>query len=87
MKILSESGEKYAQIKYCSDAKTVLKKLVDFDVRGQEGMDFLTGKNIIDWTHILVRSDCLKLKCFNFVSYKHAAFHYTVMAKKHRHLW
>jgi len=38
----SESGEKYAQIKHCLQANT----RVDFDVRGQQEMDFFTGGNV-----------------------------------------
>ncbi len=43
--ILSVSGEKYAQIKHCSQVKTVLS--VDFNVRGQQGMYLFTGLNVI----------------------------------------
>ncbi len=49
--------------------------LVDFDVRGQRGMDFFTGGSII----IMDIMAGLKLKLFNdgFVSHKHAAFYFT----------
>ncbi len=43
--ISSESGEKYAQIKHCLQAKTVQicsSMLVGFDVRGHKRMDFFT---------------------------------------------
>ncbi len=47
--ILSESGEKYAQIKHCLQAKTALNNYVSgFDVRGQQGMDFTGGSVIMD---------------------------------------
>ncbi len=49
---------------------------VDFDVRGQQGMDSLEETLYGLWTHILAGSDGLKLKHINegFVYYKHAAF-------------
>ncbi len=52
--ISSESGEKYAQIKHCLQAKYVLKNmLVDFDwMKSYYGL----------CTGILARSDGLKLK-------------------------
>ncbi len=44
--IPSESGEKYAQIKFTSQNSS--KQLwVDFDVRGQQGMDCFTGESVI----------------------------------------
>ncbi len=68
--IVSESGEKYAQIKQRLQVKTVQDsiKQVDFDVRGQQGKYFFTGGSIMD--SVLVRIECLKLKCLNdgFVS-------------------
>ncbi len=58
--------------------------VVYFDVRGQHGMEFCTGGNVI-MDGILARSDGSKVKIFKikvkFVSYKHAAFHFT------RHYW
>ncbi len=40
-------------------------KQICFDVRGQEGIDFFTGGLIME-THILTRSNSLKLKCIKF---------------------
>ncbi len=58
--------------------KTIRNKYsmsIDFDVRGQQGMDFFTGGSLVMvyyglWTNILVRSKSLKVKCLNdgFVS-------------------
>ncbi len=47
-----ESGEKYAQIRHCLQAKSVQNSLntnmlVDFDVRGQQEKDVFTGGSII----------------------------------------
>ncbi len=49
---------------------------VDFEVRGQQGMD-ITGESMI--FDILARSNNLKVKHLNdgFISYQHAAFHFT----------
>ncbi len=48
-----ESGEKYAQIKHSFQVKTVQSSskqmLVGFDVRGEHGMDFFTGRWINDY--------------------------------------
>ncbi len=43
--VLSESGEKYAQIKHHLQAKTNMS--VDFDMRGQQEMDLFTGGSVI----------------------------------------
>ncbi len=53
--VLSESGEKYAQIKHSLQVKTVQncsKQIcwwifVCLDVRGQQGMDFVTGGSVL----------------------------------------
>ncbi len=46
--ILSESGEKYEQIKQRLQAKTDLNKyVVDYHVRGKQRMDFFTGGSVI----------------------------------------
>ncbi len=45
--ISSELGEKYAQIKHRLQAKTVLNKYVVFDVRGQHGMDWKKGYELL----------------------------------------
>ncbi len=44
--ISSESGEKYAQIK---NSPKLFKQIctVDFDVKGQQGMDFFIGESVI----------------------------------------
>ncbi len=77
--VSSDSGEKYAQIKHRLQAKT--KMSVDFDVKGQQGMDFFNWRKRYYelWMDILSRIGGLKLKCLNdgFVSYKHATFHFT----------
>ncbi len=60
--ILSESGEKYAQIKHHLGAQSVqnCSTLVDFDVMKQQGMDFFTvGSVIMDnglvfWPEVMV---------------------------------
>ncbi len=45
--IWSESGEKYAQIKHCLEAKAVQNMLlVDLDVRGQQEMVFFTEESV-----------------------------------------
>jgi len=45
---LSESGEKYANIKHRLQTKTVLNKyVVDFEIRGQQEMDFSTEGSVI----------------------------------------
>ncbi len=43
-------------------------KQVDFDVRGQQEKYFFTGGSIMD--SVLVRIECLKLKCLNDGLYK-----------------
>ncbi len=78
VRISSESGEKYAQIKQRLQAKTVLHKFVGgFEMKWQQEMDFFTGGSVttnglIVWPETMVWSK----KCLNdwFVSYKHAAF-------------
>ncbi len=50
--VLSELGETFAQIEHCLQAKPVQKQfytnmLVDFDVRGQQGMDFFSLEEFI----------------------------------------
>ncbi len=49
--ISSKSGEKYAQIKHCLQVKKVRNTskhiLVDFDVRGQQWIDLITGGSVI----------------------------------------
>ncbi len=46
--VSSESEEKYAQIKHCLQAKTVLNKyVVDFDVRRQQEIDVFTRVSVI----------------------------------------
>ncbi len=64
--ISSESGEKYAQIKQCSQAKIV-----------QNSSKQICWDRL--WTTKLARSDNLKVKHLydGFSSYKHAAFHFT----------
>ncbi len=53
--ILTESGEKYAQIKHCLQAKTILNKYVGvFDVRGQKDLLFYCiMKDCGSWMMIL----------------------------------
>ncbi len=68
--ILSDLGEKYAQIKHRLQVKRVLSKmLMDFDVRGQNERNFSTEGTVL-WIIDLYLG--LKLKCLNneFVSYK-----------------
>ncbi len=46
-----KSVKKYAQIKHHLQAKSsnkLFKMVGDFDVRGQQGMDFFTGGKIMD---------------------------------------
>ncbi len=54
---------------------------VDFDVKGQQGMDFFTGGNIIMDYGLVFWPELEKVKMpylmYEFVSYKHAAFHFT----------
>ncbi len=50
--VLSESGVKYAKIKYHFKGKNSPKSFktnmpMDFDVKGQQGMDFLKGGSVI----------------------------------------
>ncbi len=49
--ISSKSGEKYAQIKHWLQVKKVQNTskhiLVDFDVRGQQWIDLITGGSVI----------------------------------------
>ncbi len=40
---MSESGEKYAQIKHCLHVKRVLNK----NVGGQQGIDFVIGWSVV----------------------------------------
>ncbi len=47
MLVSSESGAIYVQIKNRLQAKSDLNMLVDFDVRGLQGIDFFTGGSII----------------------------------------
>ncbi len=56
--------------------------LVDFDVGGQQGMDFSQEEAllwIMDSMGILAGSNSLKLKHLNygFISHKHEAFHFS----------
>ncbi len=73
--ILSESGEKYAKIKCHLQAKTILNKyVVGFDVSGQQGMDFYSLEEALLW---IIDIKVKKHLNDGFVSYKHAAFHFT----------
>ncbi len=47
--VSSESGEKYAQIKHCLQVLFTYSKQMwmDFDVRGQQGINIFTGGNIM----------------------------------------
>ncbi len=67
MKKSSKSGEKYAQIWHRLKVKTVQisekNMSVDFNVRGQQEMDFSTGGSVImDKLLILAKSNGFKVK-------------------------
>ncbi len=49
---------------------------VDFDVRGQQEMDFFTGGSSI-MVFDQKRNFNVKMHCDGFVSYEHTAFHLT----------
>ncbi len=76
--VSSELGEKYAQIKHCLHAKTVVNKYVCVLWCERTTGDVLfhwRKHHYGSWTCILARRDILKLKCLDeFVSYKHTAF-------------
>ncbi len=79
----SKSGEKYAKIKHCLQAKTVLngcKQLCRWILMwGQQEMDFFTGGSTgILCTGSLAGSNGLKIKRLNdgLVCYKLATFHF-----------
>ncbi len=83
IKNLSEVGEKYAQIKQCLQMKTVQNRskqicLLILMWEDNRGWTFYRGSIVMDY-ELVFWPEAIKLKGINegFVSYKHAAFHFT----------
>ncbi len=64
--VLSESGEKSAQIKHCLQAKRALNKYVaGFWCERQQEMDFFTGGSVImDYGQYLIVKNVLPMDLF-----------------------
>ncbi len=76
--VLSESGEKYAQVMHSLQVTTIQNNSKQ-SCRTGDGLFLLDEALLIMDSYIFFRSDNLKVKYFNggFVSYKHAAFLFT----------